>query len=45
MVAIKNPEQFRQNIRRVFQESIQSSNEKVAVNLEKAIYNYTIKFT
>ena len=41
--SITNPDQFRQNIRRVFQQSIQSSNEKVATNLEKAIYNYTIK--
>ena len=41
--SIINPEQFRQKIRRVFQESIQSQNEKVATNLEKAIYNYAIK--
>ena len=41
--AIKNPDQFRQNIRKVFCETIQATNEKTSTNLEKAIYNYTIK--
>ena len=39
---IKNPEQFRQNIRNKFHEIIQKE-PKLATNLEKAVYNYTIK--
>jgi transcription elongation factor S-II len=40
---LKNPDQFRQNIRQVFHETIQATNPKTSTNLEKAIYNYAIK--
>lgn len=41
MRKIDNPETFRKNIRSKFQEILE--NEKKAINLEKGIYNYSLK--
>ena len=41
MRKIDNPETFRKNIRGKFQELLE--NEKMAINLEKGIYNYALK--
>jgi transcription elongation factor S-II len=41
MLSVKNPDAFRANIKRKFGETIEK--EKVASNLEKAIFNYAIK--
>lgn len=37
------PEQFRENIQKKMFELIGEQNEKISINLEKAIYNYAIK--
>lgn len=41
MNKISNPESFRENIRKKFQEIIEE--EKAAINLEKGIFNYAIQ--
>ena len=41
MRTIDDPENFRKNIKNVFNKIINS--EKTCINLEKAIYNYTLK--
>jgi DNA-directed RNA polymerase subunit M/transcription elongation factor TFIIS len=41
MQTIPNPETFRKNFQQKFHEILE--NEPIAINLEKAIYNYTIK--
>jgi len=43
MYKIDNPEEFRQNIRSKLDSIIKIDNHKISINLEKAIYNYTIK--
>ena len=43
MYKIDNPEEFRQNVRAKLNAIINLSDHKIAINLEKAIYNYTIK--
>lgn len=43
MYKIDNPEEFRQNVRDKLNAIVNISDHKIAINLEKAIYNYTIK--
>jgi transcription elongation factor S-II len=43
MTTIKNPEQFRQNIRQRLNQTFGLDNEDMTTNLEKGVYNYVIK--
>ena len=43
MNKIDNPDKFRQNVRSKLNKLIDIEDHKIAINLEKAIYNYTIK--
>jgi transcription elongation factor S-II len=43
MFKIDKPDQFRQNVRAKLDTIVNVSDHKISINLEKAIYNYTIK--
>ena len=43
MFKIDKPDQFRQNVRAKLDTIVNLPDHKITINLEKAIYNYTIK--